>query len=254
MGATTERRGAVLIITIDRPERRNAMDHVTALDITRALEEAEADSDLRVVILTGAGEKAFCSGFDLSEAGRDGPNAFIEGRGFAGLCEYEFPKPLIAAVNGLALGGGFEMVLACDLVVAAEHATFGLPEVKIGGIAGAGALVRLPRRTNMSFALEMILTGEPVTASDALANGIVNRVVPATALLEEAVALAQRIARNAPLSVQVSRRAAYHMWELPLSEAWKYNAEAVAEVVGSNDTKEGIAAFLEKREPRWTGS
>src|SRR3954447_3402810 len=177
MSVEVDRRGAVTIVTINRPERRNALDPATMSGIGRALSDAETDDTVRAVVLTGAGEKAFCAGMDLK--------AFAEGGitpetlpkpGLDVLVERVYPKPVIAAVNGPALAGGFEIVLACDLVVAAEHATFGIPEVKRGLVAAGGA-TRLPRRIPLALALELGLTGEPVDAARAMALGLVNRVV-----------------------------------------------------------------------------
>ena len=241
----------VLIVTIDRPERRNAIDHQTALEISKALDRAETDDGIGAVVITGAGDDVFCAGFDLTQAGQQ-ENAFIDGTGFAGVCEREFKKPIIAAVNGLALGGGFEIVLACHLVVASRSATFGLPEVKVGGLAGAGGLIRLPRVVAMPIALEILLTGDSISAERAAALGLVNHVTdghPSDAAIE----LATKIASNAPVAVRVCLDAATKMREGSLDNAWTLNDVAVKTVTASEDMQEGVAAFREKRRPVWRG-
>jgi enoyl-CoA hydratase len=174
--------------------------------------------------------------------------------GFAGIAQRNFPKPIIAAVNGAALAGGCEIMLSCDLVVAAEHATFGIPEVKRGLIAGAGALLRLPQRLPLSVALELALTGDPIDAKRALELGLVNRVVPKENLLEEALALAEKIAQNAPLAVTHSKKVIYGALNRPEEEGWKVNNESIPVVFSSKDAMEGAVAFAEKRAPNWTGS
>jgi len=186
-----ERRGHVEILTINRPEARNAINGEVSQLMSSALDELTEDDDCWVVVLTGSGDKAFSAGMDL-KAFASGEGASILGAtgGFAGIAQRQFPKPLIAAVNGAALAGGCEIMLSCDLVVAADHATFGIPEAKRGLIAGAGALVRLPNRLPLAVALELALTGEPITAERALSLGLINRVVPAERLLDEAMALA----------------------------------------------------------------
>lgn len=241
----------VQVITIDRPERRNAIDHQTALEISTALGRAEVDAAIGAVVITGAGDEVFCAGFDLTQAGQ-GQTAFIEGSGFAGICEREFSKPLVAAVNGFALGGGFEIVLACHMTVAARSAVFGLPEVKIGGLAGAGGLIRLPRVVAMPIALEIVLTGDPINAERAAAIGLVNHLTDGHPRAE-AVKLATRIAVNGPLAVHTSLDAAIKMREGSLKDAWALNEMASKIVTESEDMREGIAAFRAKRKPVWTG-
>jgi enoyl-CoA hydratase len=173
--------------------------------------------------------------------------------GFAGITERKFPKPLIAAVNGSALAGGCEIMLSCDLVVAAEHATFGIPEAKRGLIAGGGGVIRLPKRVPMAVALELGLTGDPIDAKRAFEIGLVNRVVPVERLLDEAVALAERIAENAPLAVRSTKRVMRESYEIQESDAWPLSHEAFLTVSTSADAMEGSVAFVEKRQPNWQG-
>jgi enoyl-CoA hydratase/carnithine racemase len=249
-----ERRGNVEILTINRPEARNAINGEVTRLMSDALDELADDSTVAVVILTGAGDKAFSAGMDL-KAFAAGEGAAIIGAkgGFGGITQREFPKPIIAAVNGSCLAGGCEIMLACDLVVAAEHATFGIPEAKRGLVAGAGGLIRLPKRLPLAVALELGLTGEPMDARRALELGLVNRVVPFERLMDEALALAQLIADNAPLAVRWTKQVMRKAADLPEEEGWKLNAEAVRVVFSSKDAMEGPLAFAEKRKPNWRG-
>jgi enoyl-CoA hydratase/carnithine racemase len=249
-----ERRGHVEILTINRPEARNAVNGDVSHGMASALDELETDDDCWVVVLTGSGEKAFSAGMDL-KAFASGEGASIMGApgGFAGIVERTFSKPIIAAVNGAALAGGCEIMLACDLVVAADHATFGIPEVKRGLLAGAGGLLRLPKRLPLSIALELALTGEPIDASRALSLGLVNRVVPSAQLMDEALALADLIAENAPLAVRWTKKVILGASSVGDAEGWALNAEAVGVVFTSADAMEGPVAFAEKRKPRWQG-
>ncbi len=249
-----ERRGQIEILTINRPEARNAINgEVTGL-LSAALDELADDSSCAVVVLTGAGDKAFSAGMDL-KAFASGEGGAILGAsgGFAGIAERDFPKPLIAAVNGSCLAGGCEIMLSCDLVVAAEHAVFGIPEAKRGLVAGAGGLFRLPQRLPLAIAMELALTGDPIDAQRAAALGLVNRVVPADRLIDEALALAATVAANAPLALQWSKRVMRRAAGLTEPEAWKLNAEAVGIVFSSADAMEGPVAFAEKRPPVWQG-
>jgi enoyl-CoA hydratase len=189
--------------------------------------------------------KAFASGDGGAIMGGSG--------GFAGITQRQFPKPIIAAVNGAALAGGCEIMLSCDLVVAAEHATFGIPEAKRGLVAGAGGLIRLPKRLPLPIALELALTGDSIDASRALQLGLVNRVVPSDRLMDETLALAGVIADNAPLAVRWSKHVMVRAAGVPEEEGWKLNAEAVAVVFSSSDAMEGPVAFAEKRKPNWQG-
>jgi enoyl-CoA hydratase/carnithine racemase len=250
-----ERRGRVEILTINRPEARNAINGEVSSGMSSALDDLEKDDGCLVVIVTGAGDKAFSAGMDLKAfASGEGASIMSGTGGFGGITQRDFPKPLIAAVNGAALAGGCEIMLSCDLVVAADHATFGIPEVKRGLLAGAGALLRLPKRLPLSVALELTLTGDTIDAQRAFDLGLVNRVVPADRLIDEALALAEAIAQNAPLALRWSKRVMVRAASLPEDEGWKLNAEAAAVVFSSSDALEGAVAFAEKRAPNWKGT
>jgi crotonobetainyl-CoA hydratase len=249
-----------MIITINRPEARNAVNEAVCLGVGDAMEEADRDVDVRVVVLTGAGDKAFCAGADLKAIMR-GERIIPEGEqrrqwGLAGFVGHYIGKPTIAAVNGAAMGGGTEIALASDLVVAADTATFGLPEVRRGLVAGAGGAFRLATQVPHRIGLELLFTGEAIDATRALALGLVNRVVPATQVVEAAIELAERIAANAPLAVQATKRIAlgYQGSDRPAdAQLWELTAKEGAAVGGSADAKEGPRAFAEKREPVFTG-
>jgi enoyl-CoA hydratase len=249
-----ERQGHVEILTINRPEARNAINGAVSQAMSTALDELTEDPDCWVVVITGSGDKAFSAGMDL-KAFSSGEGGGILGAsgGFGGITQRVFPKPIIAAVNGSALAGGFEIMLSCDLVVAAEHATFGIPEAKRGLIAGAGGLIRMPKRLPIAVALELAMTGDSISAARAFELGLVNRVVPADVVLEEAISLADRIAANAPLAVRYSKSVMKQAAEVSEAEGWKLNAEAVGVVFSSADAMEGPIAFAEKRPPNWQG-
>ncbi len=249
-----ERRGHVEILTINRPEARNAINGDVSVAMANALDELETDDGCWVVVVTGAGEKAFSAGMDLKAFASGEGGAIMGGSGgFAGITQRQFPKPIIAAVNGAALAGGCEIMLSCDLVVAADHATFGIPEAKRGLVAGAGGLIRLPKRLPIAIALELALTGESIDAARALQLGLINRVVPAAQLMEETLALAGVIADNAPLAVRWSKHVMVRAAGVSEEEGWKLNAEAVGAVFSSADAMEGPVAFAEKRKPNWQG-
>lgn len=248
--------GHVALVTIDRPEARNAVNGEVAVGLEAAVDATEADDDIRAVVLTGAGREAFCAGADLKEvsAGR-GSALRTERGGFGGFVFRERSKPWIAAVNGKALAGGTELVLACDLVVAVRQAAFGLPEVLRGLIAAAGGLYRLPRAIPPNIALELILTAGQLDAERAHGFGLVNRLVDdVDALREAALGLAGEIARNAPVAVRQSLRVAREA-NSGLDEAAlrALTRDAFEHVAASEDFKEGPRAFIEKRAPRWTG-
>jgi enoyl-CoA hydratase len=246
-----ERRGHVELLTINRPEARNAINLATALALSAALDDCETDDDVWVVVLTGAGDKAFSAGMDLKAfAAGEFP---VTEKGFGGLTQRNFPKPLIAAANGSALAGGFEMMISCDMVVAAEHAVFGIPEASRGLVAGAGGLIRLPKRVPISVAYEMALTADPIDAARAYELGLVNHVVHGDVVLDVAIALAERIAKNAPLAVRTSKDVMRRARELDEADAWTINDEAFSMIGRSADAMEGAVAFTEKREPNWQG-
>lgn len=262
MSIRTEREAGILLVTIDRSEARNALN----LDMGRALcdvwEEFRTDGDLRVAILTGAGDQSFCAGADLKEVGDYYRSMTpIERRergerapGLGGITRNLDPgKPIIAAVNGHCLAGGLELALACDLRIAAAHATFGLPEVHWGIIPGAGGTQRLPRAIPLGAALEMLLTGDPIDAETALRLGLVNRVVPLEHLVETAHHLAARIARNGPLAIQAVRSAALRGLHLPLEEGLRLEQFYAEPLRQSEDAQEGLRAFSEKRPPEFRG-
>jgi len=246
-----ERRGHVELLTINRPDARNAINLATALALSAALDDCETDDDVWVVVLTGAGDKAFSAGMDLKAfAAGEFP---ITEKGFGGLTQRNFPKPLIAAANGSALAGGFEMMISCDMVVAAEHAVFGIPEASRGLVAGAGGLIRLPKRVPITVAYEMALTADPISAARAYELGLVNHVVHGDVVLDVAIALAERIAKNAPLAVRTSKDVMRRARELDEADAWTINDEAFSMIGRSADAMEGAVAFAEKREPNWQG-
>jgi crotonobetainyl-CoA hydratase len=254
----TELRDHVLLITINRPAAMNAVNRDVSRGIGAALERADTDPDIRAVVLTGAGDKAFSAGADLKAVARGEPltEPGREQWGFAGYVRHPISKPTIAAVNGLALGGGAEIVLATDLVVAAERARFGLPEVTRGLVAAAGGVIRLPVQLPRKVAMHMILTGEPIGAQAAAQWGLVNTVVPDDAVLGAALDLAARISRNAPLAVQASKRVAGGVVSgtVPAEEEqWQLSTTEVEAVKRSADAREGPRAFAEKREPQWQG-
>ena len=254
----TERRGSALVVRINRPEARNAFNAVVMAGIGNALQQADTDPDIRAVILTGTGDRAFCAGMDLKAfAARGAPasdadqaamatfNAFTSG---SGGCS----KPVICAAQATALAGGFELALACDLVVVAEDAKLGLPEVKRGLFAAGGGMY-LARRIPLARALELTMTGDPITPADALALGLINAVVPAASVVDKALELAARIAENGPLAVAASKRLVRMAAFEPLADVRPVHAELVGTVFGSDDAKEGAIAFVERRPPHWTG-
>jgi len=248
-----EHRGRVEVLTINRPEARNAINGDVTEAMGAALDDLESDEDCWVVVLTGSGDKSFSAGMDLKAFASGQGAGIIDRNGFASITRRSFPKPLVAAVNGACLAGGCEIMLSCDLVVAAEHATFGIPEAKRGLIAGAGGLIRLPRRIPRAVALELALTGEAIDARRALQVGLVNRVVPAEKLMDEAMALAEQIAANAPLAVRCSKKVMLDSADLPEREAWALNDSTFTEIFTSADAMEGALSFAEKRPPNWQG-
>lgn len=245
--------GRIATITLNRPEQRNAVDPATAAAMDTAMERFEADPQVWVAVLTGAGG-VFSAGADLKAlaAGR-AAELVTERGGFAGFVRYPRTKPVIAAVHGLALAGGTELVLACDLVVASTTTAFGLPEVTRGIVAAGGGLFRLPRALPRARALELVLTGDRLGADEALRHGMVNAVVEDAEVLPTARRLAERICQNAPLAVRESLALARDALAVDDAEGWRRSAEAAARIRVSDDAKEGPRAFAEKRPPQWTG-
>ncbi|TMM03162.1 MAG: crotonase/enoyl-CoA hydratase family protein [Actinobacteria bacterium] len=243
----------VAVITIDRPQARNAVSPEVAQGIEAAIDAAEADEDVWVAVLAGT-PPVFCAGADLKaiHEGRAADLSTARG-GFGGVARRERSKPLIAAVEGAALAGGTEIVLACDLVVAAEDARFGVPEVKRGLIAAAGGLFRLGRKIPLNLAMECVLTGDPIDAPFAHRHGLVNSLCAPGEALQTAVGLAHRITANAPLAVRESRSIVLDCTGVDDAEAWRRSEESADRVFASEDVREGVAAFLEKRAPAWTG-
>lgn len=248
-----QRDGDVLVITINRPDARNAVNAAVARGIDAALDDAAADDAIRAVVVTGAGERAFSAGMDLKEFVTSGARGVYTAHGFAGITQRRHPKPIIAALNGTALAGGFEIMLACDLVVAAEHAELGIPEVKRGLVAAAGGVIKLPRRVPLAVALELGLTGGTITAGRALALGLVNRVVAGSEVMATAMALAREIGANAPLAVRITKQLMVETASMSDDEAWARNRELTRIANSSEDAVEGARAFAERRAPVWKG-
>lgn len=248
----TECRGDIMLITLNRPYARNAINSALARGLAAALDRLDGDDALRAAVVTGAGGY-FCSGMDLKAFAADGEWPVIEGRGFAGICERSSNKPLIAAIEGFAVAGGLEVALSCDMLVAARGAKFGIPEVARGLVAGAGALIRLPKRIPYHLAMQMALTGEPITSERAYEFGLVNELCDAGSATEKALAIAQRIADNAPLAVRTSKRILRDTQDWTEAEAWRQQQPLNDVVRHSNDAKEGATAFAERRKPVWQG-
>ncbi len=246
-----EHRDGLAIITINRPGQRNAVNGAVSHGVCAAVDELDRNPALQVGILTGAGG-TFCSGMDLKAFLR-GENTRVDGRGILGIAMTPPRKPLIAAVEGYALAGGFEAVLACDLVVAARDARFGLPEAKRGLAAGAGGLLRLPRLIPQRIAMEIALTGDMVEAERLYAYGLINQLTEPGGALDGAKALARRILANAPMSLAASKRVIVEQVDWPLAEMWDRQVAITGPVMTSRDAKEGAAAFAEKRPAAWQG-
>jgi enoyl-CoA hydratase len=247
----TEEDGGVLVITINRPEARNAVNAAVAEGIASALDELDARKDLAVGILTGGGG-TFCAGMDL-KGFLKGENPFIEGRGFAGVTQRPPATPIIAAVEGYALAGGFEIALSCDMIVASREARFGLPEPKRGLVAGAGGLLRLPQRIPFHIAMEIALTGDHYTAERMAELGFINRLAEPGSALTAAKELAAKIAENAPLALAATKKIVIGSTQWPADEAWGRQDAIMGPVFVSKDAQEGPAAFAQKRKPVWTG-
>jgi enoyl-CoA hydratase len=247
----TERRGRTLLITLNRPDQRNAVNAALAAGVAAALDELDSDDELSVGVLTGAGN-GFCAGMDLKAFVR-GESAWVDGRGFAGIVQRPPAKPIIAAIEGFAVAGGFEIALACDLIVASSGAKLGIPEVKRSLVAAGGALLRLPRRIPYHVAMELALTGDPIDAERGAALGIVNRVAEKGGAVDAALELADAVAANGPLALTASKRIIVEAPGWPEDQAWERQGEISGPVFTSEDAREGATAFAEKREPEWKG-
>tara|TARA_B110000879_G_C10948702_1_gene422753 strand:+ start:34 stop:798 length:765 start_codon:yes stop_codon:yes gene_type:complete len=241
----------ILTVTLNRPKARNAANKALAEGVAAAMDRLDSDDSIRVAILTGAGG-TFCSGMDL-KAFVTGETPNVEGRGFAGLTEATPRKPLIAAVEGYALAGGLELAISCDLIVAADDAKFGIPEVKRGLAAAAGGLIKLPRQIPKRLAMELALTGDFIGAQRAYDIGLINEVVPAGTALDAAKALAARIVANGPLAVAISKQVVLQSEDWSADEMWQKQQELTMPVFISEDAIEGSVAFAEKRAPNWKG-
>jgi enoyl-CoA hydratase len=247
----TERRDGVLLVTLNRPDARNAVNAALAEGVAAALDELDADDELSVGVLTGAG-KGFSSGMDL-KAFVAGESPYAADRGFAGITQRAAEKPLIAAIEGFAVAGGFEVALSCDLIVAARGARLGIPEVKRSLVAAGGALLRLPQRIPFHMAMELALTGDPIDAERGYELGIVNRLAEPGSAVDAALELAAEVARNGPLALKASKRIVQSSGDWTESEAWEKQGEIAGPVMTSEDAREGAVAFAEKRDPIWRG-
>jgi enoyl-CoA hydratase len=247
----TERRGNVLLITLNRPQVRNAVNAALAAGIAGALDELDADDELSVGVLTGTGG-FFCAGMDLG-AFVKGESPWFGDRGFAGIAQRAAKKPLIAAIEGFAVAGGMEIALACDLIVAAKGAKMGIPEAKRSLIAAGGALLRLPRRMPYHVVMELALTGDPLLAERFHELGLVNRLAEPGTAVDVALELAGALAKNGPLALVASKRILQEQYDWSSDEMWAKQGEISGPVMTSEDAKEGASAFKEKREPVWKG-
>ncbi|HEV7362908.1 MAG TPA: crotonase/enoyl-CoA hydratase family protein [Solirubrobacteraceae bacterium] len=247
----TERRDGVLLVTLNRPDARNAVNAALAEGVAAALDELDADDDLSVGVLTGAG-KGFSSGMDL-KAFVAGESPYAADRGFAGITQRAAEKPLIAAIEGFAVAGGFEVALSCDLIVAARGARLGIPEARRSLVAAGGALLRLPRRIPYHVAMELALTGDPIDAERGYELGIVNRLAEPGGAVDAALELAGEVARNGPLALKASKKIVQSSGDWTEAEAWEKQGEIAGPVMTSEDAREGAIAFAEKRDPQWKG-
>jgi len=247
----TERRDGVLLITLNRPQVRNAVNAALAEGVGNALEELDADDGLKVGVLTGAGG-FFCAGMDLG-AFVKGESPWFGDRGFAGIAQRAARKPLIAAIEGFAVAGGMEIALACDLIVAAKGAKMGIPEAKRSLVAAGGALLRLPRRMPYHVVMELALTGDPFPADRFYELGVVNRLAEPGSAVDVALELAAQLTKNGPLALAASKRILQEQFDWSSTDMWEKQGAITGPVMVSEDAKEGASAFKEKREPVWKG-
>jgi len=250
-----DRFDAVAVITINRPERRNALSATVRSELLEALAELRADESIRVLVLTGSGEKAFVAGADIGEFASRSPlqqrEAMQSPRIFEAIAE--FPKPVIAMINGFALGGGCELALACDLRIASDTARLGQPEINLGIIPGGGGTQRLPRVVGPGQAMRLILTGELLDAAESLRIGLVDLVVPAAELRDRVLEIANRMAEKSPVALAMAKAAVRAAGEMPLAAGLDYEKELFITCFSSDDRTEGVTAFLEKRTPHFRG-
>ncbi len=252
---TYEKRGRIGFITINRPAVRNALHPPANLELSAAFDDFAADPETWVAVLTGAGDKSFSAGNDLKYSAEHGMGAMTMGNGgFGGItARFDLFKPVIAAVNGLALGGGFEIALACDIIIAADHARFGLPEPRVGLAALAGGMQRLPQYIPPKIAMGLMLTGRQISAAEAHGLGLVNEVVPAADLAAAAERWANEILECSPVSVRATKQVALQSQGMPLDAAMSKSYPLVGALFGSEDMMEGVMAFAQKRKPEWKG-
>jgi len=252
-----EKRDHIALITINRPEALNSMNPATEKEMAAVWLDFREDDDIWVAVLTGAGKEAFCTGGDLKEylpermAGRAKANCYPRAENFGGLPRTEVYKPIIAAVNGYAIAGGLELVLCCDIRLAAEHAKFGLAEVKWGIMPGAGGTIRLPRNIPYAIAMEMLLTGEAIDSQEAHRLGLINKVVSQESLMEEAMAMAEQLCDRGPVAMRAIKESVIR--GLALENGLSFEAFLFDSLQGTEDSQEGFKAFMEKREPVFRG-
>jgi enoyl-CoA hydratase len=250
-----EKKDFLAWITLNRPEVRNAQNDAVRAEITWALENSRDDDNVRIIIITGAGDKAFSAGADISEFPKRTPADILRGKGIKRMTDLlrEIPKPAIAMVNGLALGGGCELAMACDIIVASENAMFGQPEINVGVIPGAGGTQVLPRLVGEKKAKELVFTGSFIAAQEALALGLINKVVPQEKLREAVMEMAKAILRHSPIILKLCKLAINKSLDVPLTVGMDYERDLFAMCFGTEDQKEGSKAFLEKRKPEYKG-
>lgn len=250
-----EKKDSLAWITLNRPEVRNAQNDTVRAEITRALEDCRDDDDVRVIIITGAGDKAFSAGADISEFPKRAPADILKGKGVKRMTDLlrEIPKPAVAMVNGLALGGGCELAMACDIIIASENAQFGQPEINVGVIPGAGGTQVLPRLVGEKKAKEMVFTGAFISAQEALSWGLINKVVPADKLKDAVLEMSKAMMRHSPIILKLCKLAINKSLDVPLTVGLDYERDLFAMCFGTEDQKEASKAFLEKRKPVYKG-